>query len=153
MNRRVLFGLIAGMVPFLYGEVIYENDFSTRTSAGAIPYGGWREVPYSVGVLANSGNPFKSEVIDYNYQDNWLRYNANVSGVGVNVVDIDGNPEAMFFGTPIGNNNGEIGARHRLGNTFTSGIVRVQCDMKTPTAGNWSGSSSRSFRLLLHRIL
>ena len=140
--------LALGLAAFMaFGEVIYENDFSTRTSAGAIPYGGWREVPYSVGVLANQGNPFQTSSNDYNYQDNWLRYSTDVSAVGVNVVDLDGNPEAMLSCTPIG--NGEMGVRHRLGNTFTSGIVRVQCDMKTPTAGNWPGNSSRSFRLLL----
>ena len=140
--------LALGLAAFMaFGEVIYENDFSTRTSAGAIPYGGWREVPYSVGVLANQVNPFKTSSNDYNYQDNWLRYSTDVSAVGVNVVDLDGNPEAMLSCTPIG--NGEMGVRHRLGNTFTSGIVRVQCDMKAPTAGNWPGTSSRSCRLLL----
>ena len=35
-----------------YGEVIYENDFSTRTSVGAIPTSDWCEMPYHVGQLA-----------------------------------------------------------------------------------------------------
>ena len=35
-----------------YGEVIYENDFSTRTSVGVIPTTNWYEMPYHVGQLA-----------------------------------------------------------------------------------------------------
>jgi hypothetical protein len=52
-------GLIAGVVPFLYGGVIYENDFSTRTSAGAIATTNWYEMSYHVGQLAR------------NYDKNW----------------------------------------------------------------------------------
>lgn len=126
-----------------FGMVIYENDFSTRTSAEPIPYGGWREVPYSIGVLANQLNPFQTNANDFNYQDNWILRNWTAYA---SVVDIDGNPEALLFKTP--NSVVDACVQHRLGNTFTSGIVRVQCDMKTPTAGNWSGSS-RSLRLLV----
>ena len=35
--------------------VVYQNDFATRTSAGAVPYGGWRAVNYVAGqLLANT---------------------------------------------------------------------------------------------------
>ena len=124
--------------------VIYENDFSIRVSTSPIPYSGWREVPYSVGTLANQTNPFQASSNDYDYQDNWILDNAYGRSA---VVDIDGNPEAMIFKSP--SDVADVCVKHRLGNTFTTGVVRVQCDMKTPTAGNWGSDSSRSFRLLL----
>ena len=37
------------------GEAFYENDFSSRTSAGAVPTAEWREVMYETGLLANPG--------------------------------------------------------------------------------------------------
>ena len=53
---------IAGMLPLIigaamlsYGEVVYENDFATRTSKGVVPYGDWREQPYAIGSLVYHG--------------------------------------------------------------------------------------------------
>ena len=36
-------------------RVVYQNGFATRTSEGAVPYGGWRAVNYVAGqLLANT---------------------------------------------------------------------------------------------------
>lgn len=45
---------LAAIVPVTaFGEVVYQNDFASRASAAPIPYGDWREVPYSAGKLVN----------------------------------------------------------------------------------------------------
>jgi len=138
--------LALGLAAFMaFGEVIYENDFSTRTSAGAIPYGGWREVPYVVGKLVNNSpveneNPFQGGT-STDFQDNWIK----AQPAFASVVNTDGNPEAVCYAQSGKAQN--IVAMHRLGNTFTSGIVRVQCDMKTPAT--WLSNGSRSIRLLV----
>ena len=88
MKRRMMFGLIAGMVPFLYGEVIYENDFSTRTSAGTIPTTNWFEMPYHVGVLARNynknwngaGTPYEQPG---QIQDGWAQTHVHRVGVAI----------------------------------------------------------------------
>ena len=39
---------ISLMVPSAFGEVIYEIDFATRTSAGVVPMSEWRTYNYLV---------------------------------------------------------------------------------------------------------
>ena len=61
-------------------EVVYENDFSTRTSANAIPTSDWCEIPYSVGILARdyarswSSDDAPYEISDET-QDGWALAN------------------------------------------------------------------------------
>lgn len=115
-------------------EVVYENDFSVRTSKGAIPYGDWRAVPYTPGKL----------VVDYNtdpftgsdYQDNWIRH-----GVGRSpalVVDDNGNQE-LVASCDVDAFRSFAVLKQRLFNTFSSGIVTAQCDLRVPTT--WTGSA------------
>ena len=66
---------VVWMAAFADGNrVVYENDFATRTSEGAVPYGGWRAVNYVAGqLLANtnwaSGTQFNGDDL----QDNWIK--------------------------------------------------------------------------------
>jgi hypothetical protein len=40
--------------------VIYQNDFASRSSEGAVPYGGWRSVNYVAGQrLVNADRPVR----------------------------------------------------------------------------------------------
>lgn len=52
----LLIGAATAMVaaPLAYGEVVYQNDFSTRTSKGNVPYGDWHGVNYVTGKLVNN---------------------------------------------------------------------------------------------------
>lgn len=120
-------------------EVVYENDFSMRTSKGAIPYGDWRTVPYTPGKLVNDyiTNPFQGT----EYQDNWTR--ANNNGLcPVLVVDDNGNQEVVAS-CASGAASPYAYLKQRLFNTFSSGIVTAQCDLRAPTT--WSGSSGFMF--------
>ena len=74
-------------------EVIYENDFSTRTSKYAIPYGDWRTVPYVPGKLVNDdfNYPFNGTAL----QDNWIRANNNGTCPSL-IVDDNGNQEVVI---------------------------------------------------------
>ena len=120
--------------PLAYGEVIYQNDFSTRTSKGNVPYGDWREVTYSTGTfLADDYNsPFAGNA----FQDNWIR-GRNSCNCPTHIVDDNGNPEVVMHNAA--DNNKHVIIKHRIGNTFTSGIVTAQCDFRAPTT--WTGYS------------
>ena len=119
-------------------EVIYENDFSTRTSKYAIPYGDWRTVSYVPGKLVNDdfANPFHGTDL----QDNWIR--ANNSGQCPSlIVDDNGNQEVVI--TCAQNQNLYVVLKQRLFNTFSSGVVTAQCDLRAPTT--WTGPSGLMF--------
>jgi len=130
----LLIGAATAMLvaPLAYGTVIYQNDFSMRMSTEAVPYSGWREVPYSTGKLASDdyNNPFNGSV-----QDNWVRVK-NVGYCPVKIVDDGGNQEAVFCNAEGDDMHAII--KHRIGNTFTSGVVTAQCDLRAPTT--WTGN-------------
>jgi len=143
LDKRLLaIGMAALTAVAAFGEVIYENDFTTRTSAEPIPYGGWREVKYSLGNLVNSSgtNPFNGSSL----QDNWIL--GRISSVNGAFVADSSNYELLLC-------SGEKGVaktvcvKHRLGNTFTNGIITAQCDFKPPTS--WQEADIRSVRFLL----
>ena len=55
-------------------RVVYENDFATRTSEGAVPYGDWRAVNYVAGqLLANTNYAAAAQFVDDDLQDNWIK--------------------------------------------------------------------------------
>lgn len=107
------------------GEVVYQNDFDTRTSAGGVPFGDWREVPYSVGKLVNDSysNVFGASDL----QDNWIR-GANNGAAPARIIDDDGNQCAAL----CGNGDLHVIVKHRIGNTFTTGTVVAQADFRAP---------------------
>lgn len=127
----------------LADTVVYENDFVTRTSAGAVPSGEWREIKYSTGNLVNpSGtSPFSASQL----QDNWILGRISSSVNGAFVAD-SSNYELLLC-------SGEKGVaktvcvKHRLGNTFTTGVVTAQCDFRPPS--DWQEADIRSVRFLL----
>ena len=94
MKRLLTIGAAALAATVAFGDVVYENDFSTRASEGAVPYAGWREQPYLTGslVAANAGAPFTGGDI----QDGWIRAN-NSSLCPITVFDDGGNNEVAFY--------------------------------------------------------
>ena len=126
-------------------DVVYRNDFSTRTSAGAVPSGEWRSASYAPGKLINQssdtwGDPFGASDL----QDNWT-IGQNSAEYYANVADDDGNQMAVLCYTNVNWAIGSVIAKHRIGNVFTSGVVTAQCDMRPPS--NWQYASPRSIRL------
>ena len=115
-------------------EVIYENDFSVRTSKGAIPYGDWRAVPYSPGKLVKDFNA-DDPISGTDSQDNWIRAN-NSCYCPALVVDDNGNQEVVA--SCAQDTSQHVVLKQRLFNTFSSGIVTAQCDLRAPTS--WSGT-------------
>ena len=126
-------------------DIIYQNDFATRTSTGAVPSGEWRSVSYVPGRLINAsswGNPFGASDL----QDNWI-IGVNSSHDTAFVVEDDGNQEALLCYTQPNWAINSVIVRHRLGNSFTTGVVVAMCDFKTPTA--WQTADTRSLRFIL----
>ena len=130
------------------GRVIYENDFSTRTSEGAISTANWHEMSYHVGQLANNYDKiWESDNIPYvdpdKIQDGWAlanlqTNNANyvmaASWVATNSVEQvpEGDSKNQFYkvhGTVKARSNM---ATHPIGNEFTNGVLRISADMRAP---------------------
>ena len=105
-------------------------------------------MPYAVGKLVNDEptvNPFSASAAT-DFQDNWVK----ALSASASVVDLDGNPEARLIKNPTASGDSDnIVARQRVGNTFTSGVVKVQCDLKAPKPDAWFNNGSRSVRLLV----
>ena len=123
-----------------FAETVYENDFTVRRSAGAIPSGEWREISYVPGPLVNA---IYFDGVDF--QDNWIM-GQNSCGGRAAVVDDDGNQMvvAHYDSSPA---TQHAILKHRLGNIFTSGVVTVQCDIKPPAS--WGYYSIQSLRVVL----
>lgn len=125
---------------------VYENDFAARRSGG-IPDDSWYEMPYYVGSLAmdyrgNIANPYNN----VDTQDGWVKaystlYGAkfhcatNSSGTGARPGD------ANQFGR-FANDSGNLSANviHPICNEFSSGVVRISCDLRG--ALSWAEDSA-----------
>ncbi len=132
MKRFVILASAAALCAAASAEIVYKNDFAARTSKSPVPYGDWREVPYSTGTFVNDdyNDPFKATA----FQDGWIR-GRNTCNCPVHIVSDGGNPEVAMHEAAGANKH--VIVKHRLGNTFTGGIVTAQCDLRAPTT--WSG--------------
>ena len=125
---------------------VYENDFASRTSVGAVPYGGWRAVNYVAGqLLANTNYTAASQFVDDDLQDNWIKA-PNTCRNNAYVDDMDGNHVARLgadfetdlvqydsSGSVTNAEGGHVVILQRIGNTFSNGTVTVTFDMLLPT--------------------
>ena len=135
-----------------YGEVVYENDFSTRTSVGVLPTTNWYEMPYHIGQLARyydygSGSsrwigPSTPYDASDKIQDGWAL--AKLGGgnlymaepfVEINSVEqvSEGdatNPFMTVYGAGV---ERYTMATHPLFNEFSNGVLRISVDMRAPT--------------------
>ena len=132
MKRLIILASAAALCAAASAEIVYKNDFATRTSKSPVPYGGWREVAYQTGAFVNDdyNDPFKATAL----QDGWIR-GRNTCSCPVHIVSDGGNPEVAMHNAA--SDNKHVIVKHRLGNTFTDGIVTAQCDLRAPTT--WSG--------------
>ena len=120
--------------------VIYQNDFASRSSEGAVPYGGWRAVNYVAGhLLANTNYTAASQFVESDLQDNWIKA-SNTCRNNAYVDDDNGNYVARLGddlnkGTSGSRTTGPfVIVRQRIGNTFTNGTVTLTFDMRPPSA-------------------
>ena len=132
-------------------RVVYQNDFATRTSEGAVPYGGWRAVNYVAGqLLANTNYSIASQFVDNDLQDNWLkapntgRSNAYIDNDNGNYVARLGDDSTLVIDEATGRKTGgHVMIRQRIGNSFTNGMVTVTFDMLPPSSWwYYSGNAS-----------
>ena len=117
---------------FAYGGVVYQNDFSTRTSEAAIRSVEWKAVSYVTDYLANTSyaKPLGSD--PQLMQDGWIK-GQETSNIGNARVYADsGNNMATLGDTRAGEAKDCI-VKQRLGSTFTNGTVTVQFDFLVPT--------------------
>ena len=131
-------------------RVVYQNDFATRTSEGAVPYGGWRAVNYVAGqLLANTNYSIASQFVDNDLQDNWLkapntgRSNAYIDDDGGNYVARLGDDSTKLEESPGKYTGGHVMIRQRIGNTFTNGALTITFDLLPPSSWwYYSGNAS-----------
>ena len=86
---------------------VYRNDFSTRTSAAAIPSGAWRQQDYVTGLLANTNyaDPFANTHGVQRMQDGWIKdhvYSSpdNASIANASIYSDNGNNMAVLGNGP-----------------------------------------------------
>ena len=160
-KNRMLFGWLAGAcVAAAAGSAaladdIYRNDFSTRTSAAAIPSGAWRQQDYVTGLLANTNydDPFANTHGVQRMQDGWIKdhvYSSpdNASIANASIYSDNGNNMAVLGNGPNVKAAAVI-VKQRIGNVFTNGIVTVQFDFVPPNANSWPSFTVSDRRVFL----
>lgn len=140
-KRLLVIGAAALTAAAVFGEVIYENDFATRTSAGVVPMSEWRTCNYVTGFLANTNGAAPFTATGNVIQDGWIKEKENTTGnvycenamvwAGVSGKD---NPAAVL-GRNANANASSCVVKQRLGNTFTNGTLTAQFDFMPP--GQW----------------
>ena len=151
-------GLVAALLAVAFATatfadgVVYQNDFATRTSAGAVPYGGWRSVNYVAGQLLANTNWVLATMFDYDdLQDNWIKA-SNTCKNNAYVDDDDGNYVARLGDDKNKSSSGgkttgpHVIIRQRIGNTFTNGTVTVTFDMLPPSDWKYHNSDGDNLR-------
>ena len=136
--------VVAAPATHLAGDVIYENDFATRTSASPVPMSEWRSCDYVTGLLANTNGaaPFANPSPSgspQQIQDGWIKTADSPANARVWAGTSGADNPAVVLGHATTSNKKGIEAcivKQRLGNTFTSGTVVIQFDFQPPS--NWA---------------
>ena len=136
MRHLLLMGSLAALAASsVFGgpSVLYQNDFTTRTSVGAIGSPG--ETMTTEGLYSYDyafGNLIGAKDDTTGAQDSWIR--RNWGAAGVTVAGNAGNSYAQFAAT------GDYAyALQPIGSEVSEGVVRVSVDILSPTG--WNGSS------------
>ena len=138
---KKLFAICAAVppvAPLAFGEVIYENDFATRTSTGVVPMSEWRTCDYVTGLLANTNGaaPFAVPSDGQKIQDGWIKTADSTTDARVWAGKSGNDNPAVVLGLAgTGSNKATCFEKQRIGNTFTNGTVKIQFDFLPPA--NW----------------
>lgn len=133
-------------------SVIYENDFSRRTSAEPIPSPLWQSsVPYHTGELMFNYSNFQPFEVHEKIQDGWAKGNDGNHTKEADFVvrvDEDGNQFGAFINDgavtdPQKDHNTR--AIHPFYNSITTGVLRAQVDMRAPSSYPVAGNNNFFF--------
>lgn len=155
--KQVVAVASAAFVAFtLSAEVVYQNDFSTRTSKRPVPDGVWHEFSYKEGNLAynysgkpTAQKPYNSDDI----QDNWFkaRFSADndvVSSIASNSSNAGNKTGDSNMFLRFGHSSSVSAAMsvaQSFYNSFSNGVLRIACDLRAPT--NWPSSGTGFIRV------
>lgn len=158
---RIGFCMLLALASTVRGEVVYRNDFSTRTSTGAVPDADWHELVYPAGkgkdlalyrnysvddkfVFATATPWEKND----GYWDEWGKaymdqttMKAGAPGlwaVSDPASDVD-NPCAVFRSSAKRSGT----AVAPLHNEFTNGILCIEADIRRPAV--WGGTAGETY--------
>lgn len=142
---------LAGLAAITAGTLVavpdYQNDFTTRTSAPA-PSGEWLEIPYVIGNLVDNYNSTAPDPVTpfagTGFQDSWFKatienkYIPSVISVTNNSSGVSAN-QYLRFGHSADLCDA-TGIAHPFYNTFSTGVLRMQADLRAPS--KWFGKKS-----------
>ena len=139
MKTSVLATLAIAALASASADVIYENDFATRTSAAPVPMVDWRTYDYVTDLLANTNgaSPFVDSANGNTskMQDGWIKTADSTADARVWAgTSGSDNPAAVLGHTSTGSSRSCF-LKQRIGNTFTDGTVTIQFDFQPP--GLW----------------
>ena len=125
---------------------LYSNDFATRTSSDATPSGRWMEAAYVGGKLVrpvssiseNGREPYNNST---EYQDAWtMKTGYCRTEVTFTVADDGGNMGALVNASKSVNSASV--AMQPFYNEFTTGVLKVSVDIRTPSLTDSFNSSA-----------
>ena len=137
-KRLLAIGMVVLTAAMAFGEVIYENDFATRTSAGVVPMSEWRTCDYVTGFLTNTNGaaPFADSDNVSQMQDGWIKTADSTTDARVWRGTTGTADSAVVLGlSSTGSSKTTCFVKQRIGNTFTNGTVKIQFDFQPPE--NW----------------
>ena len=156
MNRTIaIFSLAAAVTSTALpafgeaGSAFYANDFTARTS-GETPSGRWMEAAYVSGALVRSVSSISSEGREpystaTGYQDGWaMKAGYFRSSVLFTVADDGGNQGALVNANSSSYQNNVTVAMQPFYNEFTSGLLKISVDIRTPAQTNSFNPSSNA---------
>lgn len=156
----VAFGVLPSVLVSLASTADYENDFTVRTGAVAVPMTDWVTVQYNKGEELYRNYMNTGETVDANMtgnnqgqsQDGWEKANAGYGGRNKNQVRFTAsetaNPCGVFSSPRI---DVSSVAHQPLRNAIGSGCVRVSCDIRAP--GKAYGTGNCRFRLETQELM
>ena len=144
-HKLILIGaaVVSLIAPSAHGKVIYQNDFSTRTSEAAIRSIEWKTVSYVTDYLANTNNANPLNPNVQLMQDGWIK-GQETSNVGNARVYADSGNSMATLGDTSASKPKDCIVKQRLGSTFTNGTVTVQFDFLPP--GSWASQGATVLR-------
>ena len=148
MKQLAVFSLAVAAFT-LSAEVVYQNDFSTRTSKNPIPDSRWLSMPYVVGSMVKD---ISDAAFDYTalwsaentggMQDNWREVQHSDNRPFTADVAEDGDNRYLRISTGT-SGEGTTGVAHTFGNSFTDGVLRMSFDFKCLPTWTYSNSYLR----------
>ena len=159
-HRICLAAAVALSATLLFASDIYRNDFSTRTSATALPGDRWMSYTYDPAHTlyrnygANEEMPNACWSAKADYQDGWAKAYmdstsmANPPGFAVDT-DPDHGSSDNYFALFRSSSSRNGTAIHPFHNEFTNGTIRFEIDIRRPSVWGDQATATHAARALL----